>query len=132
MKIHLKFDGQVVTATLADTAAALAFIAMLPVRITLHELFGREKFGALPRPVGPAPLRSQACTAGDLICWSAGPDLAVLYGQEAYPLSGGFHLLGRIDEGAQAFAVPGPLDVSIELADRRGSERTRSHTALAG
>lgn len=114
MKIHLRFDDQVVTATLVDSPAALAFVAMLPLTITLHDLFGREKFGALPQAVGTAPVRSQPYRIGDLICWSAGPDLAVMHTQDDVALCGGFHVLGHIEKGADAFAVPGPLDIVIE------------------
>lgn len=115
MKIQLKFDDRAMTATLVDSEAALAFVAMLPLTITMHDLFGREKFGALPRPVGQAEVRSRACRPGDLICWSAGPDLAVLHAQDDMPLCGGFHVLGHLDEGAEAFAAPGPLLLTIEL-----------------
>ncbi|WPB55371.1 cyclophilin-like fold protein [Xylophilus sp. GOD-11R] len=129
-KIHLTFDDQVITATLADHEAARAFIAMLPMTVTLHDLFGREKFGAIAHAIGHAEPRSQRGELGDLICWSAGPDLAVLYAQHDAPLCGGFHKLGRIDAGAQAFAVPGPLVVTIALkpAEPRCSVAERRRT----
>jgi len=115
MKIRLKFNDQVVGATLVDSEAAHAFVAMLPLTITMHDIFRREKFGALPRPVGLAPTRSQPYEVGDLVCWSAGPDLAVMHAQDGTPLTGGFHFLGHLDSGAEAFATPGPLDITIEL-----------------
>jgi hypothetical protein len=117
MKIHLTLDGRVVPATLADTDAAHAFAAMLPLAITLHGLFGREKFGPLPGAMPPAEQRLQGYEVGDIVCWSAGPDLAILHAQDGQALSGGFHVLGRIDMGAEAFGARGPLDVRIELAD---------------
>ena len=116
MKIKLTVDGRVLNATLADTGAARAFVAMLPVTLAMHDLFGREKFGALPHAIGPAEVRSRTCEPGDIVCWAPGPDLAVLYGEAGIPLTGGFHLLGRIDGGVDAFAARGPLEVTIELA----------------
>lgn len=121
MKIHLTLEGRVVSATLVDSDAARAFAAMLPLSITLHGLFGREKFGSLPHAVpGAMPtaeFRTQACEVGDIVCWSAGPDLAVIHAQDGQALEGGFHLLGRIDAGADAFGARGPLDVRIALPD---------------
>lgn len=117
MKIHLTLDGRVVPATLADSDAAHAFAAMLPLAITLHGLFGREKFGPLPGVMPPAEQRTQGYDVGDIVCWSGGPDLAILHAQDGQALSGGFHVLGRIDTGAEAFGARGPLDVRIELAD---------------
>lgn len=117
MKIHLTLDDRVIPATLADNDAAHAFAAMLPLAITLHGLFGREKFGPLPGAMPAAERRTQAYEVGDIVCWSAGPDLAILHSQDGQALRGGFHVLGRIDTGAEAFGARGPLDVRIELAD---------------
>ncbi|MGJ7486524.1 cyclophilin-like fold protein [Variovorax sp. LT2P21] len=116
MKIHLTLDGRVIPATLADNGAAHAFAAMLPLAITLHGLFGREKFGPLPGAMPAAELRTRPYEVGDIVCWSAGPDLAILHAQDGQAISGGFHVLGRIDSGAESFGAPGPLDVRIELA----------------
>ena len=123
MKIHLTLDGRVVPATLVDSDAALAFAAMLPLAITLHGLFGREKFGplpaAMPGAMPRADMRTQTYEVGEIICWSAGPDLAILHAQDGQALTGRFHVPGRIDTGAEAetFGAPGPLDVRIDLAD---------------
>nr|WP_145547827.1 cyclophilin-like fold protein [Variovorax boronicumulans] len=134
MKIHLECDGRVLTATLADTQAARALVAMLPLSTTLFDLFGRERFGALPQTLGAAELQSRMCEAGTLIAWSTGPDLAVLYRTPARPLTGRFHRLGRIDQGpealAQAFDRSGPVDVRVTLAGREG-RHARSAAARA-
>ena len=49
MKIHLKLNGKVIPATLADNQTAQEFTAMLPLTITMHDLFKREKFGPAPQ-----------------------------------------------------------------------------------
>jgi len=116
MKIHLKLNGQVIPATLADNATAREFAAMLPLTITMHELFRREKFGALPSPVSAAGTQTAICEPGDMICWAPGPDLAIFHRRDGQPTRGAFHRLGRLDFGADAFAAPGPLEVAIELA----------------
>lgn len=117
MKIHLTLNhGTVIPATLADNRTARDFVAMLPLTITLHDLFRREKFGALPGPVAREGTRAQACEIGDMICWTAGPDLAIFHHQDGRTIEGGFEVLGRLDFGAEAFGAPGPMDVRITLA----------------
>jgi hypothetical protein len=115
MKIHLKLNGRVIPATLADNPLAQEFVAMLPLTLTMHDLFRREKFGPLPAPISGTGTRSQAYEVGDMICWAPGPDLAILYRQDGQAISGGFHVLGRIDAGVEAFAAPGPIEVTIEV-----------------
>jgi len=116
MKIHLRLNGRVLPATLADNATACEFAAMLPLTITLHDLFKREKFGALPSPVSEHMTRTALCEVGDMLCWTAGPDLAIFHRQDGQPITGGFQRLGRLDFGAEAFAAPGPLEVTIVAA----------------
>lgn len=97
---------------------------MLPLTITLHDLFGREKFGALPGPVAGEGPRAQVCETGDMICWTAGPDLAIFHRQDGRTIEGGFTVLGRLDFGAEAFGTPGPIDVRIALAAPAPAELT--------
>ena len=116
MKINLKINGHVISASLADNATAREFAAMLPMTLTMHDLFGREKFGALPGPLSCQGTRTAVCAVGDLVCWTAGPDLTVFHRPDERPVSGGFQFLGRIDAGAETFSVPGALEVTVERA----------------
>ncbi|MGR4870181.1 cyclophilin-like fold protein [Variovorax sp. LARHSF232] len=116
MKIQLKLNGQVTSATLANNRTAREFAAMLPLSITMHDLFEREKFGALPAAISGKGTRTQYCEAGDIICWSPGPDVAIFYRSAAQPIRGAHHHLGRLDFGVEAFEAPGPLEVIIDLA----------------
>jgi len=115
MKIQFKLNGEVVSATLADEPAALEFVAMLPLTITMHDLFRREKFGPLPSPMAGSRTRTRAYKVGDIICWAPGPDLAIFHRHDGQKITGAFHVLGKLDSGADAFAVPGPLEVTIEV-----------------
>jgi hypothetical protein len=115
MKIHLKLNGEVVPATLADNRTAQEFIAMLPLTITMHDLFKREKFGPLPVAISGKGTRTRAYEVGDIVCWAPGPDVAIFYRHDGQKIRGGMHVLGRIDSGAEAFCAPGPLQVTIEV-----------------
>ena len=115
MKIHLKFNGKVIPATLARNKTAQEFVAMLPLTITMHDLFKREKFGPLPRAISGKGRRTRACAVGDMVCWAPGPDLAIFHRHDGQKISGGFRVLGKLDFGAEEFSVPGPLEVTIEV-----------------
>ena len=52
MKIRLRVEGKELTATLIDSQTSRDFIALLPLTLTMDDLFRREKYGPLPRPLG--------------------------------------------------------------------------------
>jgi len=115
MKIHLKLNGRMIPATLEDNATAREFMAMLPLTITMHDLFKREKFGPLPLAISGQGTHTRSYEVGDLICWAPGPDLTIFHRHDGQTISGACHVLGKLDFGAEEFGVPGPIEVSIDL-----------------
>jgi hypothetical protein len=118
MKIHLKLNGKVIPATLANNRTAREFVAMLPLTITMHDLFKREKFGPLPQAISGKGTRTQAYEVGDIICWGPGPDVTIFYRHDGQSVSGGVHVLGKLDVGAEEFDGPDPVEVRIEVPAR--------------
>ena len=118
MKIHLKLNGKVIPATLADNKTAEEFVAMLPLTITMHDLFKREKFGSLPRAISGQGTRTRGYQVGDMICWSPGPDVAIFHRHDGQTIRGGVHVLGKLDFGAEEFGGPDPIEVRIEVPAR--------------
>jgi hypothetical protein len=51
MKIRLKVKDRVITATLTDSKTTRDFISLLPLPLTMNDLFRREKFAHLPRAI---------------------------------------------------------------------------------
>ena len=49
MKVRLKIKDTVLSATLTDSKTAQDFVSLLPITLTMNDLFGREKYGHLPR-----------------------------------------------------------------------------------
>ena len=49
MKINIKIGGKILTATLADNATAQDFVSVLPLKVSMNDLFGREKYGELAK-----------------------------------------------------------------------------------
>jgi hypothetical protein len=62
----------------------------------MNDLFGREKFAQLPRPISAAGPRSSSYEVGDIILWSPGPDVAIFYRHDGQSIPApGAILIGR-------------------------------------
>lgn len=117
MKINIRIAGKDVTATLADNETACDFISLLPLNLSMNDLFGREKFAHLPKALSEKGPRTHSYQVGDIAYWSPAHDVAIYYrqGGESIP-SPGIISIGKIDSGAEAFNVPGSVNVTVEVA----------------
>jgi hypothetical protein len=116
MNIRLKIGDSVHTATLADSAAARDFAALLPLTLTLEDYNSTEKIADLPRrlSVGEAP-DGHDPSVGDITYYAPWGNLAIFYRDFGY--SRGLVHLGTIDGGTDALAALGPVQVTIERAE---------------
>jgi len=120
MKIRLRIDNKVLTATLADNKTARDFVSLLPLTLTTNDLFGREKFGHLPRAISEEGKRTHTYEIGELAYWSPGPDVAIYYRQDDEKIpEPGIIVIGKIDSGVEALNVLGSAKVTIEPIERR-------------
>lgn len=115
MKVRLNVDGQVVMATLDDTAAARDFAELLPLTLTLKDYARIERIADLPRklsvagaPAGHAP------KAGELTYYAPWGNLAIFLEGDGH--AQGLVRLGQVDNGLVALQHPGPFKVRIERA----------------
>lgn len=51
MKIQIRIADRVIIASVADNATARDFVSRLPLSVSMKDLFGREKYGDLPKPL---------------------------------------------------------------------------------
>ena len=118
MKIRLKIADKEITATLNDSETTRDFVSLLPLTITMNDLFGREKFGHLPRAISEGGKRTRTYEVGDVIYWSPGPDVAMFYRHDRQSIpSPGIIVMGKIDSGLEVLSVPGEVKVIIERAE---------------
>ena len=117
MKIRISIADKVVTATVADNATARDFVSVLPLKVSMKDLFGREKYANLPKALSENGPRTTSYEVGDIAYWSPAHDVAIYYkqGGESIP-SPGIIPIAKIDAGAEAFNMPGSLKVMIEIA----------------
>jgi hypothetical protein len=117
MKINIKIGGKVFTANLSDNPTARDFASVLPLKVSMSDLFGREKFGDLPKALSENGPRKTRYEVGDIAYWSPDHQFAVYYRQDGESIpSPGIIPIAKIDGGADVFNVPGSVKVTIELA----------------
>jgi len=120
MKIRLRIDNKVLTAALADNKTARDFVSLLPLTLTMNDLFGREKFGHLPRAISEEGKRTHTYEIGEIAYWSPGPDVAIYYRNDGEKIPDpGIIVIGKIDSGVEALNVPGSAKVTIEPIEKR-------------
>lgn len=117
MKIRLKLDRTVITATLIASKTTQDFISLLPLTLTMNDLFRREKFAHLPRAISNEGKRTHTYEVGDVAYWPPGPDLAIFYRHDGQEIPDpGIIVIGKIDSGVEALDVAGSVNVTVELA----------------
>ena len=117
MKIRISIADKVVIATVADNATARDFVSVLPLSVSMKDLFGREKYGDLPKALSEKGPRENRYEVGEIAYWSPDHQFAVYYHQDGQSIpSPGVIPIAKIDAGAEAFNVPGSVKVAIEIA----------------
>ena len=96
--------------TLADTDAARAFAAMLPLTLDMAELNGNEKKKELPSPLPSDASRPGTIRNGDLLLWGS-RTVVVFYQTFESPYS--YTRLGRVDDPAGLPQSLGRGDVRV-------------------
>lgn len=99
--------------TLADTPAAAAFAARLPLTLDMTELNGNEKKFDLPTPLPANASRPGTIRNGDLMLY--GSNTVVLF-YLTFDSSYSYTRLGRVDDPAGLAQALGPRDARVEFS----------------
>ena len=120
MKIRLRIANRALTGTLIGSKTAQDFVSLLPLTLTVNDLFGREKFAHLPRAISTEGKRTHTYEVGDIAYWSPGPDVAIYYQHDGEKIPNpGIIVIGKIDSGVAVLDVAGSVKVTIELHDEQ-------------
>jgi hypothetical protein len=117
MKISIKIQDRIITATLSDNATARDFAFLLPMTVTLNDYASTEKVSDLPRRLSTqgAPEGSDP-SVGDITYYAPWGNLAIFYRDFHY--SSGLIKLARIESGMEALNVPRSMQAKIEFIGR--------------
>lgn len=108
MKIEI--GNQTFTATLADNETAAAFLALLPMTVTMNELNGNEKYCNLASDLPTASYRPGTIHSGDIMLY--GSDCVVLF-YETFSSSYSYTRIGQVDDPTGLAAAVGAGRVTV-------------------
>jgi hypothetical protein len=114
-RVRIIVGDMSIEATLADSDAARDFASLLPLSLSMNDLFRREKFAALPRAIAEQGKRTRDYSVGTIGYWPPGPDVAIFsrHDGERIP-EPGLIVIGKIKTGVEVFSVRGPINAVIE------------------
>ena len=116
MKIRLIVNDRTITARLIDSPSVRDFVSLLPLTLTMSDLFRREKVGQLPRALCGEGKYTHTFALGDIAYWSPGPDVAIYYRHDGEPIPNpGIIVIGKFGAAIEALNVPGTVKVTMEL-----------------
>src|SRR5687768_13686338 len=104
-----------IEATLADSDAARDFASLLPLTLSMNDLFRREKFAALPRAISERGKRTRDYAVGTIGYWPTGPDVAIFYRHDGERIPApGLIVIGKVKAGVEALSVRGAISATIK------------------
>jgi len=115
MKLKITIGETILTASLIKSKTTDDFIKLLPLSLTMNDLFGREKYGELPTTISTEGKHSFKYEVGDIAYWSPSHDLAIYYKNDGESIPNpGIIIIGKIESDMSAFNVTGSVKVNIE------------------
>lgn len=113
--ILISVGGQDFSATLEDNETARAFLALLPMTVTMTEMNGNEKYYNLPQGLPTDTFRPGTIQTGDLLLW--GSNTVVLF-YETFSSGYSYTRLGRIGDAEGLASAVGSGNVSVTFSLR--------------
>jgi hypothetical protein len=94
----------------------------------MNDLFRREKFGQLPRPISETGKHTHSYGLGDIAYWPPGPDIAVFYRHDGELIPDpGIIVIGKVISGLEALNVRGSVTVAFAVIGETGPVVVQSH-----
>lgn len=117
MNISLTINGQVLSATLEDNAAARDFLSLLPLTLDLEDYASTEQIAQLPKKLSTAGAPAGITpSVGDITYYAPWGNLAIFY--KGFGHADGLVKLGRIEGDIQVLRGRGPLNARIEAVGK--------------
>jgi len=109
-KLRIHIGAATFTATLLDNPTTTAFVARLPLTVSMTELNGNEKYYDLPQSLPTNALNISTAQAGDLVLYNSNT-LVLFY--ETFSTSYRYTRLGRLDNPTELAAALGRGNVTV-------------------
>lgn len=116
IKIKIRVNSKIFTATLTDNSTAMAFKALLPLTLKMDDINGNEKKYDFPKSFPGKSVNPGTINIGDLMIWSENT-LVLFY--KSFSTSYSYVKIGHIDDalGLEAALGGGSVTIIYELAN---------------
>jgi hypothetical protein len=113
-QLRIRVGSDTFTATLFDNPTTTAFVARLPLTVTMTELNGNEKYYDLPQNLPTNAANPSTIQAGDLLLYNANT-LVLFY--QTFSTSYRYTRMGRVDNltGLATALGRGSVTITFEL-----------------
>ena len=111
-RMWMTAGGQRFAVTLADTDAARAFVARLPMTLDMNDLNNNEKKFDLPRNLPANPSRAGTIRNGDLMLWG---DNTVVVFYKTFNSAYSYTRLGQVNDPTGLVQVLGRGSVQVQF-----------------
>lgn len=108
--LRIRVGSETFAATLFDNATTTAFVARLPLTLSMTELNGNEKYHDLPQSLPTNAVNPNTIQAGDLVLYNSNT-LVLFY--ETISTSYRYTRMGRIDNPTGLAAALGRGNVTV-------------------
>lgn len=121
-RIRVIIGEQELTATLEANATSQAFASLLPLRITMKELNGNEKYHYLSDALPASPTEIGTIHAGDVMLY--GNDCIVLF-YKTFTTSYRYTRIGRLEDTSNLESIVGRGNIAVFMTEARSAHTTR-------
>ena len=112
-QISIKVCNHELTATLHDNATTRAFVDMLPITLSMLDLYGREMCYRFPDALPTDDVNTCGYEVGEIVYYPPMHSFVILYAQNGEQFS--MQKLGKVDGDVSVFNGIGNVDVLFEL-----------------
>ncbi|MCR5536066.1 MAG: hypothetical protein K6F05_01485 [Succinivibrio sp.] len=111
-RVKLKINATVCSAILVDNSVTRQLSSMLPLKLTLHELNGNEKYGELEQSLPQESFTPKIIHKGDLLLWGS-RTLVLFY--KTFESSYSYSKIGRLEDPQCLNALADQHRLTLEI-----------------
>ena len=117
LEINIEIGNTTLTALLENNETTHDFLKLLPMTITMKELYESEKYAELPVQLPRVGATRQGYEVGDIGYWTPGNCLVIYYRQTGEIING-LQIIGKINENIGVFEKhKGSVKVTITKSE---------------
>lgn len=113
IQIKITVNGKELIAVLENNATSRALLDILPIKLQMIDLYGREMCYRFDRDLPTDNIRNTSYEVGDIIYYPPRRSFVIMYKQNGERFS--MQKIGKIISGVEVFNSTGDVEVSFDI-----------------